>query len=1106
MKILTNRKLLLISFIVFSIILKAETSLNNIKIDLNFVNSEISKVLDEITEKTGYNFVYKSSDLDKTAKITIEANQKQLNIVLDQILKNQNLSYSVDGKAIALIKMNQGNKILGQVFDDKNIPLPGVNVLIEGTTNGAITDIEGKFNLNIKSSDLDKKIIFSSMGMQTQKHLISTSKFYNIILKEDNVNLEEVVVVGYGTQKKVDLTGAISTVKTDAIVKDGATSITHTLAGKVAGVITVQSNGQPGTDAGSFSIRGQSTFGNNNALVLVDGVPRAWTRIDPNDIASFVVLKDAASTAIYGARAANGVVLITTKRGKKGKAVIEYTGKYSTQTVTKKPEFMNAYEYAKYWNQARVNDGDQPFFTEDQVEKFRTGAPGYENTDWWEECVDEYAPKKEHSLSVTGGNEFVSYYVSANTLDQEGLLKSTDFNRYGFRSNIDVNLMEGMKLSVDMSLRNEKRSESGTGGILWYMISESRPVYPAYVTIDGVVENGLGYNGLNMSPIGEGVRSGTATYENAYYQNNFELNYKIPKIEGLNLTGRFTYDKTFYSYYKLTKPYTIYIKDRDSDNYTTKVSNSEKTNLDRNKRERFNKTYMLKANYKKQISEHNIELTALFEASEFQEDWISAYREEGFLNENFDKIFAGGSENRDNGGSGDETARMGYVGRLNYNYAGKYLLQTSFRYDASYNFDKDKRWGFFPAVSVGWRISEEPFLNNVKFLDNLKLRFSAGQVGNDRINAYQFIDSYSINGGYIFNDKYSKAIRPSVFANRNVTWETATDYNLGLDIGVLKKLNLTIEAFYKRTEDILRPKDASIPDTYGARISGSETLLPDENIGIVDNKGIELTLNYNDKFDDFFWNANLTFTYVTSEVIEMAEAENIADAIKSTGQAFGSKFGRISMGLFQSQEEIDNWADQDTKGNSTLKPGDIKYKDISGPDGKPDGKVDDTYDRKYIGKSDTPEIIYGSNLTFGYKNLSINCNFQGATNTEKYIQFNPFINDGNTPKRLTDSWSPENKNAKYPRLGVGMPKNNGKRSDFWIMDASYLKLKNLTINYDIKHRLLEEINISNIRFFLTGTNLVTWSDIDFRDPEGPSNANPFYPPVKTYSVGLNITF
>ncbi|MCL3780655.1 SusC/RagA family TonB-linked outer membrane protein [Prolixibacteraceae bacterium JC049] len=1073
------------------------------RLSVKMSNVALVKVLNYIESETEFSFLYNSKNVDVKQHISVSLENEKIDKVLDYILDGTGAKYRIIDRQIILMaadgraaQSQKKIKISGKVTDEAGEPLPGVSVVIKGTTVGITSDIDGKYVLTVPA---DAKVLqFSFVGMKVQEVELTGQTNVDVTMIEDAIGLEEVVAVGYGFQKKADLTGAVSAVKGDAIVKDSPASLTHAIAGKVAGVITTFESGQPGRDNGTFSIRGKSTFGNNNALVLVDGVPRAWHRIDPSEIESFVILKDAASTAIYGARAANGVVLITTKRGKKGEAKLTYRAVLSTQKATIEPDLMNAYEYAKYFNEGKLNDGQNQEYTDEEVEKYRTGAPGYEGTNWWKETVKDSAPKKQHTLTVTGGTDKARYFVSGNFMDQKGLLPSTKFKRYGFRSNIDVNPIENLTVSADITYRREERAEAGKGDRLWGMISESNPTYKAYLNKEGVVENGLGFNGMNTNPIGEGLHTGYRRYQRDYYQTNFVGVYNVPGIEGLTLKGRLSYDKEFRNDAHFETPFILWTHDKVNDTYSSKPT-TNKITLNRKKEELRTLNTMASVTYKRTFGEHNFNLLALVESSETKGNWIKGYRE-GFISDKIDKLFAGSSANQKTDGSAYETARLGYAGRMNYDYQGKYLFQANFRYDGSYNFSKDKRWGFFPAFSLGWRMSNENFIkDNFDWISNLKLRASYGKVGNDRVSAYQYLSGFQFSSGYLVDGTYEKGVTPTKLANPDITWETATDYNLGLDFGISNKISGTLEYFYKRTEDILRPRNASIPDTFGAS-------LPDENSGVVDNKGFEASINYHDKSGEFSWDLNGTFTYARSKVIEIDEPENVPDRLRQTGRPFGQHYGYVALGLFQTQEEIDNWVVQDGNGNKSLRPGDIKYKDISGADGTPDGKIDG-YDRTHIGKSKVPEIMFGFNASVSYKNFALTCNFQGAANFDKNIPLHSFVNRGNTMRRLIDSWRPGNEGAKYPRLGNGTPVNNDRTSSYWLLNSSYLRLKNLTVSYTFqKKEWLKKARISNLRVFATGTNLFTWSEIDFQDPEGPETARPFYPQMKVYSLGVNVEF
>ena len=994
-------------------------------------------------------------------------------------------------------------KVTGQVTDEQGEPLIGVNVYDKSDpSKGVITDMDGKYQVNVSEQST---LVFSFIGFAPKEVLVSGQNQIDVSLISESIGLDEVVAIGYATQKKTDLTGSVAQVKGEALKKDLPVTLTQAVAGKLAGVIATSSTGQPGKDVGSFSIRGKSTFGNNSALVLVDGVPRPWARIDPNDIADFVVLKDAASTAIYGARAANGVVLITTKRGSSQRAEISYTGSYTIEKPTIIPELMNAYEYAKYSSEGRINNGNEPLFTEEEIENYRIGKEGYESYDWWDAMMNESSPRKQHSISVSGGNDKIKYFVSGNILDQDGLMKSTSFDRKGWRTNLDAQVTKNINFSTNLSFRQENIVEGALDtdaneASPFYNIMESLPMYSPYVSQEGVVQNGLGYNGVNDSPIGRALHHGTFEEEVNYFQSDFQVDIKIPKIEGLTVSARYSYDRKNVTNNNFLIPYTYWIKNEDTGEYTE--TGGGETKLKIKKSDQYSQTFLAKMTYTKSFGKHNFDLLALAEGSETVGDWIWAKRT-GFISTAIDQIFAGNDDLQKTDGSAYESARLGYAGRINYNYAGKYLLQVNCRYDGSYNFPKEGRWGFFPAVSMGWRVSEESFLkDNVEFISNLKLRVSYGQVGNDRVNPYQFLSAFQFNGsdaGAVYDGVFYKGIHPSVMANPNITWETATDYNVGLDFGLLKnKISGGVTYFYKKTEDILRARSASVPPTFGSK-------LPDENFARVDNKGFEAEMFYTDQKGAFKWTIGGTFTLVSNEVKEIDELATALPGLRRTGRPFDQVYGYISDGLFQSQDEIDNHAVQDGNENLSLQLGDIKYRDISGEEGIPDGKID-VYDQTQIGKSATPELMYGINMNLDYKNFSLTCNWQGAGRFDKIMKVYTFSNGNNSLKLLEDSWRPDNTDAEYPRLGYYMPVNNGQTSTFWLKDASFIRLKNLTIGYNLpKNIVFEKLGVQSVRLFATGTNLLTFSKIDFRDPEQPGGTSAAYPIMKSYTAGINIT-
>lgn len=963
--------------------------------------------------------------------------------------------------------------------------LPGVSVIIVGTSNGTTTDFDGKYSIIAKKGDI---LEFSYIGMKTISIPIMDKNIVDVSLQEDAAALDEVVVVGYGTMKKADLTGSVSTISSKEISRAPASNLANSLSGKLTGVIATQRSGQPGYDSPTFLIRGQSTFGNNSPLILVDGVVRSFSRINPNEIESITVLKDAASTAVYGARAANGVILITTKRGSSEKASFEYSSSYSFQTPTMRPDYMNSGEFAKYINIARANNGDLPKYTDEEVLAFQNGtAP---DTDWWAETVNGNATTEQHNFSVTGGDDKTKYFLSFGYLNQDGLLKSSNFNSYNIRSNIDTKLKDNLSLSVDLAVRRENRLQSAVGGNnVFKRIDQSLPTHPAY--FNEIESGALGWNGLNGTAIGDSNFSGTDKRVKNIFQSNFELKYDFQNIEGLSVAGKYSYDFSTGANRNFLVPHNYYISaDANPSPSRTNIELSE------SRSQYSQETMQFRVNYSTSWANHRLSALALVEQTEVNSDYISAYRD-GFISPSIDQLFAGSSDKINNNGSANVSARRGYVGRVNYSYDDKYMFQANARYDGSFNFPSNKRWGLFPAVSAGWVISKENFLSDSKFINNLKIRASWGQVGNDRVSQYQYLSGFEFNSGYVVGGTYQLGIFDSRPANPNITWETATTTNIGLEYRLFDgQLFGEFDYFKKSTKDILRGNTAATPGTFGSS-------LPDENFAVVDNQGIEFVIGHKKSIGDFRYNFNLNGTYVTSEIVDIREPEGVEDRIRKTGRPFGQQYGYTALGLFQSQSEIDNWAIQDGNSNNSLQPGDIKYKDIN-----EDGKVDG-YDISHIGKSETPEFIYGFSTGASYKNFEFNLFFQGATGFERNVIAQPFELETNSERVLIDSWSPTNTDAAYPRLSVGSTSNNQNlKSTFWLKDASYLRLKNIELAYTLSEiESIQKMGISSLRFFVSGSNVLTFSKIKNRDPEGPSGIRgSFYPQTKSFLVGINVKF
>ncbi len=981
--------------------------------------------------------------------------------------------------------------VRGTVTSSEGEALSGVTVIVENTTTGTVSNARGHYQLKASTGDT---LIFSLLGYESVRMPVSGTEM-NVVLTPDTQQVEEVVVVGYGIQRKVDVTGSVSTVKGQELLKAPVPNLTNALTGKMTGVITKQQSGKPGLDDPTFIIRGKSTFGDNGTLTLVDGVERSIGKLDPNEIESITILKDAASAAIYGVRGANGVVLVTTKRGSEGRTRINYSGTVGFQQPTVVPEMMNAYEYAKYLNLAmsNVSSNSIPRFTGAEIEAYRTGK--LPSTNWWKETFRERALMHQHNLTLDGGNDRVRFFISGGMLDQNGLYDQSDFRRYNIRSNIDTKVTRDLSISVDLAGRFEKIGEAAAGDYIFTTVINSKPTERPYVP-DSVEPGGLGSNGLNLSPIGQAEQGGYHRVENSVFNGTLSATYEFPFVKGLKIRGRFSYDRWFSNDKTFTTPYDFYTYDRDIDLYTRRTSGGG-IDLYEGTAEDQRITVQAMLTYDRKFGNgHTISALALYEGSSYKYRNLQASRV-NYISGAIDQIYAGPTKDLSNGGSANETAMMGYALRVNYNYKERYLLQANVRTDGSFNFPKHKRWGVFPAVSVGWRLSEEPFLKDR--IHNLKLRASYGEFGNDRVAAFQYMTGFVMSSGSVINGDYQSGISDKGIANPNITWEKARNFDVGLDFGLFDgALSGELTWFCKKTRDILLPRSASVPESFGAT-------LPDENIGKVDNRGWEAVLRYARQFGDFRMMLEGNLTYARSKVVFMDEAANIPEWQRRTGLPLDQFFGYKAVGLFQSQEEIDAWAVQDGNGNASLRPGDIKYEDYD------DNGVIDGQDKQRIGRSQIPELIYGLNFSFSWKGLDLTMNWQGAGRFDQFLMWDPFNLESNALRMYMDSWHEGNRDARYPRLYAGTLQNNRETSSFWLYNGRYLRLRNLEISYTFSRLgFLRKAGIRGLRIFVSGNNLLTFSKIKHLDPEAPNihpdNGSFYYPQMKTYNVGVNIEF
>ncbi|MFB9056132.1 SusC/RagA family TonB-linked outer membrane protein [Mariniflexile ostreae] len=999
----------------------------------------------------------------------------------------------------------QAQTIQGTVKEaDTNMPTPGASVVIKGTVKGTSTDFDGNYSIEAKSTDI---LVFSYVGMESQEIPVGNKKTINVILVSNLSALDEVIVIGYGTQTKKDLTGATSVVKGEKLLKAPTANLASNLSGKMTGVFVNTATGQPGSEDVNFAIRGTSTTGNNDPLIVVDGVVRSFSRLDPNDIESVTVLKDAASTAVYGARAANGVLLVTTKRGKSNKPSFSLESSFGFQSQIRQIELMNAGEYARYINEAKRNYGETPVFTDQEVSQYESGElPSY---DWLNSVLGNSAPLSKHNISASGGSSNTRYFLSYGLLDQGGFYSTATYKQHNLRSNIDVDLSDRLSIRLDVSGRIENRSNSpATLSNIYQGSLIGKPTLNPNLDTE-IGPGAIASNGFGGSPRGYAERSGYDKTLSNILQSNMSLEYEIPGIEGLSANALFSYDLSFDKKKVFKKPFTQYEFNGATNSYDETLGGVSSISLAEGRGQSDQQTIQFSLRYDKMFTNHKIGALLLYEQIESTNNELNAFRD-NFLSAALPELFAGGTELWSNNGMSTESARRGYIGRVEYNYDSRYLLQANLRVDQSFNFPSSGRTGVFPAFSLGWRLSEEQFMENVTFMDNIKIRGSWGQVGNDRVPSFQYLSLFGFEGGYSSGGLFQQGITSSGIANPDITWETATTLDLGLEFSMLdNKLSFEFDYFKKRTEDILRPNNDIVPGTFGAS-------LPDVNFGIVDSWGGEALVNYKQTIGDLGISINANASWFKNKAIELAEAEGVLPSIAETGRALGLRTGYLSEGLFQTQTEIDNGPIQFSSAiHNNLAPGDIKYKDINGRDGdgeltgQPDGFIDED-DRTVIGSSGNPNLLFGLNIALDYKGFDLTVNFQGATDYSRDLYAIPFARDGNSLREFTDSWRPGNENAKYPRLSSGdASPNNQQDSDFWVKEVTYVKLRNLEIGYNFNSsvkEVLDQIGVNNLRVYASANNLLTLSNLGWRDPEGASGSNPFYPQTRTLTLGVNVGF
>lgn len=991
-------------------------------------------------------------------------------------------AYAADTVVSTVNTVQQNSVCKGIIKDSTGEPIIGAAVVVKGTTNGVVTDIDGNFELSdVKKGDV---LQISYVGYVTQE-IVFNGQALNVVLKEDTGMLEEVVVVGYGVQKKANLTGSVASINAEALESRAVASVSAAMAGTMPGVTSIQTSGAPGAQTGSITIRGKNSINAASPLVIVDGVPGSMNNIDPQDIESISVLKDAASAAIYGVQAANGVILITTKKGKSGqKARINYSGTVSWASPTATLDFLGAAGYATLFNEATLNDNPNatlPYSDED-IELYRNGKDpiGHPNTNWYDEVFKKNAMETQHSLSISGGSETTTYMASVAYLFQDGLSQEKNYERYNGRVNLDSKIAKWINVGINASAYRGINNDEyeGFGSLLQYSnrISPTTPIYKE----DGSYH----YSGM-QNPVAQQGKTGSQRTMDQQLNANVYVN--LTPIEGLSIKGTYSLRHDYRDYRAFKKEYSY-----DTFNSGARSGSRQQYNWNWY-------TTQLVANYMKSFGNHSFNLLAGFEEQEYKYDYLTASRSGGGNNDLDESLNTLNASTQKNSDGGYETARRSYFGRLQYDYMSKYLFEANFRADASSRFPKDNRWGYFPAFSAGWRISEEAFLkDNADWLSNLKLRLGWGKTGNEELagdDIYPAVATYTYGNALLGNGLYTTAYE-SRYVNNQLQWATVTNYELGIEAGFLdNKVGFELSLYKKKTDDML----LYLP--IQGVIGMSE---PAQNAGSVENSGFDLSIFHNNRINkDWSYAVNFNVAYVKNEITDMRGTEG-PDPSNSKfwrleGHPIGTFYGYVADGLFKTQADLDNHP----KRTGTEKLGDIKYKDLNG-----DKKIT-ADDRDVIGKN-FPTWTGGLNVAVYYKDFDFSMLWQGAFDVDAYYYGESayaFFNSGKVLTKHMDRFHPTNNpDGNFPRLSLS-DQTNYQNNSYWLEDASYVRLKNISLGYNLPKSLLEKVGIEKAKVFVAGENLLTFSGLDGLDPESPSDTRgAFYSNVKKISLGLKVSF
>lgn len=1112
--------------------------LEDIMVTIEVNDGKLETLFKRIEHQTQLTFAYLPSDVQKYNRITLRPGKQSVKIVLDQALRSTELGYkTIENSVIIFPKKdsmkedNPGSRssesslnqkrddftpsrelkivdvlesfkplelynkrlvlnVTGQVTDVNGEPLIGVNILVKGTNKGTTTDIDGMFTLeDVGDQDI---LVVSFIGYESQELQIAGRSNINIIMREDAQLLDEVVVVGYGVQKKVNLTGAVESIKGDRIANQQVAQTSQALTGLVPGLTAIQSSGQPGKDNAALRIRGIGSIGaSNNPLILIDGVEGDLNSVDANDIADISVLKDASSAAIYGSRASNGVIIITTKRAQKGGLSVNYKNYLGYQSINNQPEYLGALDFLRY-------SGASQQEIDEYAENNKTNPDIYPNTDWVKEVFTENGFQQYHNLRVNGGTERVGVLASLSFLDQSANIKTFDFVRYNGRFNTDIKLSDKIDFNFDLNFSRSKTTQPSFN--LQEVIRQTYRVPPIYHAIHSDGSWGDAWNGQNPIAVvtDGGYDDDLANYFRGVLKANFrpipELNFSL-MYSPENNDG---YRKIFIRSYET-------ITDWVSKS-TRKVPN--RNSLSQSNSRTFTNNFNFVGSYDKTIGNHYFSLLGGYEFIKTDYEGFGASRTD-FILQDYQVLNAGSEENDANNGSATHSSLVSYFSRAKYSFKERYLFEANIRRDASSRFDKNNRVGIFPSLSFGWRLSEEEIIKDLDLFSSLKFRASWGELGNQQIGSdFPYVSSIGLGSNFVFNDAVVTGASQNVLANKAIMWETTETTNFGIDVGLLdSRFNFSFDYFVRKTKDILLA--LPIPLVIGLNPST-------QNAGNVENKGWDFSANWVDDIGDFSYNIGINVSDVKNRVTNLAGIGPIISGnnIIEVGSPINMIYGYETIGVFQSQEAISSAPSQ----FGSLQIGNLQYKDQLTIDSNGDGIPDQADglinpdDRVILGNP-FPTLSYGMDLSAGFKGFDLFVSIQGVGKRDVLLTGDvswALFNAGKIQKwQAEEFWTPENPNSKFPKISpTSAGSNDIQTSSTWVFDASYLRVRNVGLSYTVPRRVLDKISVGNLRVYLSGQNVLTFDKlppgVDPLTPNGTSGGH--YPIPQNYIVGIDLTF